>query len=529
MPDIDLHKEYNSAGRSVQDLFDSTEEGFFVPAYQREYTWEEDNINQLFDDLVMGALELTTNENAATFLGTTIFTVLGDKKKTVKIGEERAQPTAVQIVIDGQQRISTLALISIQLTEKLQGLLAGLPNKPPYVDFHNAGKTFIRRLKKLHTIELGKGATPPSKPKIICAGKDLWTYDGDDSSYTSPIAKYISVYIRTGDADKALSAIDSVSGTRVRSNVRLIGSWLDDISDAHIPGTSLYEQFPVGQAIAGYALQDLVLGFTEEAVKTVVTQAETDKEQIAYHAAATYQVLLFSYYLLHRSGVNTLQPTHEGWGFDMFQALNATGTPLTVMETFIPQVMQAEESAGYEWEKTPSHDCMGEVKALIEVTSTNEKKNQRTNELLGTFALCYEGRKLGNKFSDQNRWLSRIYEKELATINQKREFLGRMAESANFYYYAWYMEEWTKEHHIQGFEGHLEGELASFLVQFLKDASSKLSAPILSRFYKQALDDDAFQNEFVECTKACAAFFVLWRTANSTSGLDDIYRKFFNL
>ena len=181
-----------------------------------------------------------------------------------------------------------------------------------------------------------------------------------------------------------------------------------------------------------------------------------------------------------------MQPTHEGWGFDMFQALNATGTPLTVMETFIPQVMQAEESAGYEWEKTPSHDCMGEVKALIEVTSTNEKKNQRTNELLGTFALCYEGRKLGNKFSDQNRWLSRIYEKELATINQKREFLGRMAESANFYYYAWYMEEWTKEHHIQGFEGHLEGELASFLVQFLKDASSKLSAPILSRFYKQA-------------------------------------------
>lgn len=52
MAEINLHKEYDSSGESVQDLFDGTGEGFFVPLYQREYTWEEDNINQLFDDLV---------------------------------------------------------------------------------------------------------------------------------------------------------------------------------------------------------------------------------------------------------------------------------------------------------------------------------------------------------------------------------------------------------------------------------------------------------------------------------------------
>ena len=112
MTDIDLHKEYNSSGECLQDLFDSTEEGLFVPRYQREYTWEEDNINQLFDDLVLGTRELSENEYTTTFLGTTILTTLGDKKKTVQIGEERAQPTGVQIVIDGQQRISTIALMS---------------------------------------------------------------------------------------------------------------------------------------------------------------------------------------------------------------------------------------------------------------------------------------------------------------------------------------------------------------------------------------------------------------------------------
>ena len=129
MAEIELHKEYNSSGESVQDLFDRVEEGFFVPLYQREYTWEEENINQLFDDLVLGVRELSENENTTTFLGTTILTTLGNKEEVVKPGEERAQPTAVQIVIDGQQRISTLALISIQIIVKLEQLLKDIPRK----------------------------------------------------------------------------------------------------------------------------------------------------------------------------------------------------------------------------------------------------------------------------------------------------------------------------------------------------------------------------------------------------------------
>lgn len=269
MADIDLHKEYNSSGESVQDLFDSTEEGFFVPLYQREYTWEEDNINQLFDDLVLGARELSENDSATTFLGTAILTALGSKKKTVKAGEERAQPTGVQIVIDGQQRISTLALISIQIIVKLHGLLDGLPHKDPYSDLHNAGEKFIERLRKLHTIELGKGATPPQKPKIIRARDDLWTYDGDDTAYGSPVARYIATFIRTANAETALAALDSDGGTRVRGNVKLIDEWLDTVCDAHIPGTNIHDQFPVGASITVPRMQEYVLGFTDDGVRPV--------------------------------------------------------------------------------------------------------------------------------------------------------------------------------------------------------------------------------------------------------------------
>ena len=192
MTEINLNKEFGSSGESIQDLFDSTEEGFFVPLYQREYTWEEDNINQLFDDLVLGTRELVENDNATTFLGTTILADIKDKKRTVKVGEHRAQPTAVQLVIDGQQRISTLSLISIQLIVRLNCLLKGLPNKAPYSDLHNNSNNVIGKLRKLHTIELGKGANPPNKPKIIREREDRWTYDGGDDAYASPVARFIA-------------------------------------------------------------------------------------------------------------------------------------------------------------------------------------------------------------------------------------------------------------------------------------------------------------------------------------------------
>jgi hypothetical protein len=211
----------------------------------------------------------------------------------------------------------------------------------------------------------------------------------------------------------------------------------------------------------------------------------------------------------------------------MFQALNATGTPLTAMETFLPQVIQAEQNAGHEWAKSPSRQYMDEIQELFEITTTNEQKIQRTNELLGTFALCYEGERLGNKFSAQRRWITGIYEKRFKSIAERREFLGNLSRVAEFYYGAWYMHESKVPNVINGLENHPEGELASLLVQYLRDANSRLSAPILARFYSQALDGTGTFNEFVEAAKACTAFFTLWRSSNSTSGLDDRYRKYF--
>lgn len=524
---INLHQAYDSEGVSIQDLFGSEGEGFFVPLYQREYTWEEDNINQLFEDLLQGIREIAGgDDNASTFLGTAILTSLTNKKLTAD--DPRAQPSGVRIVIDGQQRISTIALLSIQLTVRLKELIASLPNKGPYVQLHHHFNDTIEKLRTLHAVKIGKGSKPPYKPKIIRAQHDKWTFDGNDTAYDSPVAHYVATFLRTGDAKAAFDALDAVSGTRVRGNITLINDWLDGICEAHIPKNRLADQYPSGSDIVSDRMQKYVLEFKDAKIKKSVTKKEFKPDQNDYFASAIYQLFLLCFYLLNRCGVNRLQPAQEEWGFDMFQALNATGTPLTAMETFLPQVMQAEHAAGNDWAKTPSRQYMDEIGELFEATTTNEQKTQRTNELLGTFALCYDGEKLGNKFSAQRRWVTNSYEKKLKNINEKRAFLGQLTRVASFYHDAWYMEEPKKPYFIAGLENHPQGEFSSLLVQYLKDANSKLSAPILARFYSQALDGVGTFDEFIEATKACAAFFTLWRTSNSTSGLDDIYRKYFS-
>ncbi len=189
--------------------------------------------------------------------------------------------------------------------------------------------------------------------------------------------------------------------------------------------------------------------------------------------------------------------------------------------------MQAELAVETDWDVAQSREFMDDIQELFDATATNEQKNRRTNELLGTFALCYEGKKLGNKFSEQRRWLNWVYEKKLPAIEEKRAFLGKLAGVAQFFYFAWYLEETNTPNVITGLEGEDEGELASFLIRYLRDAGSKLSAPILARIYSQVREETSSADELIECAKVCAAFFTLWRSANSTSGLDEIYRKYF--
>ncbi len=63
-------------------------------------------------------------------------------------------------------------------------------------------------------------------------------------------------------------------------------------------------------------------------------------------------------------------------------------------------------------------------------------------------------------------------------------------------------------------------------ILYLKEANHKMANTILSRFYSQILRETlGSEKEFVLTCKAVAAFFTLWRSALSNTGLDEVYRR----
>ena len=527
MTNFDLGNDYSSNGLSVQDLFGRMELGFFVPPYQRAYTWDDYNIEQLFEDLFLGICELVENSSGATFLGTAILADKSDRSDVVVDGEDRAKPTGVQVVIDGQQRISTLALLSIQLIQKIKTLRQQLSGtKYEDQDLYNQANKFIGWLECLYKMDSGDGAQPRYKPKIIHGRyRDRWTYRGDDNKYKSSVAHYIAVFIRKEDATEAKDSLDKIVGSRVLKNLELIDTWLNRITELHVPETEAFERFPALRDVYKGSIQEMVLGFASDEVNSLPEEdnfINTGSEE--YCAAAVYHLYVFTYYLLRRCGFNTLRPAHEEWGFDMFQALNSTGVPLTVLETFLPTVMKTEPDN--EWDGSPSKIHIDNVQALIDVARTNEQKNARTNELFGTFALCYSGEEISNKFSFQRRWLARSYDEKLKSLEEKRDFLKKLSHVADFYYNCWYMDDSANSQCISGLEAHPEGKLASLIIDYLNSARAKLAGAILARFYSDAVEKDDF-DEFIEAAKACAAFFTLWRSSGTTQDLPRSYRHYF--
>ena len=79
---------------SIKELLSSNEE-YFIPIYQRNYAWEEGEINQLLQDIID---YLPKNQNY--YIGTLVV---------------HQRPNATFETIDGQQRLTTLSLLAAYL------------------------------------------------------------------------------------------------------------------------------------------------------------------------------------------------------------------------------------------------------------------------------------------------------------------------------------------------------------------------------------------------------------------------------
>lgn len=557
---MDIDKFFSTSSEPVLYFFNQQGLGYYIPLYQRKYSWDQENIEQLMDDICSGVSELLVDKESIHFMGTIILVEENDRMNNIKPQEPRALPTRIDNVIDGQQRISTIALLGCCLYQNIYIIknklkLTQYSNSDSLIkEVQEAADEFLVNLLELFSFEMKRG-TPKYKPLIIRGSLDSWTIEGKEiEHYKSPISSYLADFIKATHETQNTNHKNfpsPVKNSLVAKNIKSIQEWLDQVIKSfegtetnYPPAWEIVEQLDTSELseLWGYEYPNLF-----ETVKQYKNIKSSDLDKNKKNICSLVQLFMFSSYLLKRCCFTVIKPVSQVRAFDMFQSLNATGTPLTAIETFKPLVVNIADSQAQGFKNSNFDKYFTKIEDLMEKLRSASSKNQRTNEYLTLFCLTYEGKSLSKQFSLQRKWLIEQFEKgcssnskdcDESSLAAKEEFIHQMGDVAIYCKKIIYSQA-NSSNSLSEFEllDEPQRKLASFCLLYLQDANHKMAHTILSRFYALAIrpqnDSEDLEEEnqkkaqenFATACKIVAAFFTLWRSALPNTGLDNVYRS----
>ncbi|WOB43537.1 DUF262 domain-containing protein [Thermoleptolyngbya oregonensis NK1-22] len=536
---VDISRIFTSNSTSILGFFQQAGLGYYIPLYQREYSWDTENIDQLLEDILNG-LENIVDENADVgrqtspdqqihFMGTIILVTEKEPIKNIKPLDQRALPTRVDNVIDGQQRLSTIALLSCQLYKEIYELQQRLSDTDSSKDAKEAAQTYLENLKDLFSVDIKRGS-PQRKPVIIRASVDQWTLDGNDDNYKSPVSSYLASFIRAINTNEAPNFPPVRGRSLVQRNLKKMSEFLSSEK------TSLPSGPKVLKAIDAGKITELELwSYPREALLNRIRQIEDNTNSLSdedRHLSKLVRLFAVCDYLLNRCCFTVIKPESDVRAFDMFQSLNATGTPLTAYETFKPLVVNYVESSGASFQNSNSDRHLKSVDDLLSSETKASAKSKITNDFLTAFALAQSGFKLSKQFSTQRRWLCNSYENKCRSDSGKEEFLQHMGELAIYWREVVQFEPSKKSYVLESLPVQdQDKKVSTVCLLYLRDANHRMALTVLSRFYSKVLHErDSNENilgsvqEFISALKVTTAFYTIWRSSLSNSGLDDVYR-----
>jgi hypothetical protein len=525
---IDISKAFAPTSEPISGFFQQPGVAYYIPLYQREYSWEAENVEQLMEDIFNGVKSLVqdpepTRDRAIHFMGTVILFQESTPKLNIQPRDDRALPTRIDNVIDGQQRISTIALLACVLLRSLLDLRAGVPGDAKFDSLRTEIDSKRDLLLELFSVDIKRG-NPSRKPIIVRGSVDGWTFDGtDEENYKSGVASFIAATIRAY-SNGSLSKLGKPIDKRVARNVKEIEKWLKKAEET---GPNDDNDYPRAKQILGAISEESIWTYPRPELHVHVPDPTDNFDKEAAVVSSLVQIFALIHYFTERCCFTVIKPVSEEWAFDMFQSLNASGTPLTAIETFKPLVVNYLAQEGKLFKDTDSNKYFSKVDKLVGETGPSAKKNKLTDEFLTIFALSHNGYTLSSQFSLQRRYLNDRL-RAAAGAPEREEFIRQMGELATYWDSVIGFEP-NNNLAISGLENVAQDDKAvsGFCVLFLRDSGHKMANSVLSRFYGQMLRKNTVvaAQEFVQACKAVSAFYFLWRSAKSNSGLDDVYRK----
>lgn len=526
---------FKAEPQSVFDvLCDRKNTGFYMPAYQRPYSWEETHIKDLFSDCENVFRNLLDSSDAIIFLGS-ILTVDDSAAKTIFPIAKRHTPTHVKLIIDGQQRLSTLLLVIMCLNERLRLLL---PRLKKVIENDSSASDALEELREtvsqviLDTSNFVIETQAESSiykylPKIIRSQVDCWGKDDTKATYESPISELLISYQKhliNSEGASIFKELDlstlSDSSKRVVNNVKEIRRQLNYIQDGFQSKNSdgdVEEKLKVSDFVNVETLS-LCLDFPIDEDLSNASEGYSKVSDIIF-------ITLFAKFLLHRVCLTYVEVNNESYAFDMFEALNTTGEPLTAIETFVPKIIEHIGSKRKEGEAGTDNamEVLSSITERFESIIKSKEKNDKTKSLILAFVRAYEGKVKVTSLRDQRSAMLKSYE-QCAYAN-KDEYLTQLAKTTDFLFDHWYAEVPS----VGLLASSSEKDTANVCLRYLVDIKHDIVQALLVQFI---LQDEKYElsgkngSRFVEVLKAVTAFSVLWRAmSGGADGIDSIYRK----
>lgn len=531
---VDIEEVFQATAQSSWAFLITNGQGCYIPAYQRPFSWGADNVDRLFEDAIHGLHLLHKRDNTISFLGT-IIAIHDTKHVTVQPIFKTEMPSKVMTIIDGQQRISTFLMINVA-AHNLLCRLKGKSSKAKGAHFdwlREQVETLIAELREALFLDMKTGdKNHRHYPRLVRSYEDVWSKREGQARYDSPMARLLWEYylhsedkpeniFRYNPKNKLDNPIQHYSA--VVDIYKYIVKCINDITGRKVQESDFPELIgivqskTVSEAIWGFDLPTEVVEFVRDKVEN------PDYEDFSQ----LLRLLVFSKYMNDRMAFTVVTTKSEDDAFDMFEALNTTGEPLTAFETFKPKLIEAEGMANYEM--SPSFGYVAEIEAYFENFKKAEEKQKATSEMLVPFALAETGEKLQKRLTDQRRYLRDQFESvDLKRIEDKRAFVQRLSHLAKFLRTVWKSPGGEQISLRKGKK--LDAEtLVGFEV--LKELNHHIVAAPLIRFFTEfeTADDstvDAKFDELESALRASIAFSVLWRGVyGGAAGIDAKYRQ----
>lgn len=524
--------------------------GYYMPAYQRPYAWGSQEIARLFEDVIHSIRQLTAsnaetmqNESVARFLGA-IIALHDSEYKTVQPIHQSEVPNKVMTIIDGQQRICTIVMVNIvlhnhidRLSHSFHKLSQSDPENGVWKWISKECKSLLPDLKETYLYDKRAGDEHYQYyPKVIRAYDDVWASTKGQARYNSPVANFIWEYIQFTEKQATQNTkprifsfhskskqVDNASRD-IRKYIKLI-SHLPPYSAQNLP--DFLRDFLNPSDIAKFFSESGFEKFWEfnpadearEEISKYLESGQTDSKHKEF--CQLLRLLIFARYLNHSVAITVITAKNEDGAFDMFEALNTTGQPLTAFETFKPKVIEREKLEKYK--DSESYPQMEKIEKYLNKFEKPSDKSKKTFEMLVAFALAETGEALPKRLNDQRRYLRGQYNR-FQNDNEARAFVSSLANTASFLQFGWdaSSESIPKFNPLK-----IVDDVALIGFEALRKIKHSITIAPLSRFYQNAVraNNEEAKKEFIAAIKATAAFSFLWRGAHGgTENIDSKYR-----